>query len=258
MYNILYINFKKNDIINIGESMKNKDKNKEIQNKKIFNIVKIILLLVAISIMIFATIKLFPYFKNLGTTQGRLEFKEKIDTIGFKGILLVITLVIIQLFLAFIPGEPIEIIAGMCCGTIGGMIAIFVGVFLASSIIFFSVRKFGKNFIHSFLKEENIDKLEKNKLFSDEKKLEFVLFILFFIPGTPKDLFVYLGAILPINPTRFLFISTFARFPSVITSTYCGANLIDGNFKMSITVFAITFLISILGIFAYNKFQKNN
>jgi len=34
MYNILYINFKKNDIINIGESMKNKDKNKEIQNKK--------------------------------------------------------------------------------------------------------------------------------------------------------------------------------------------------------------------------------
>lgn len=242
----------------IKNSNQKTEKNIDMNNTKIFNIIKIILVLIIISIMIFATIKLFPYFENIGTEQGRLDFKEKIDAMGFKGILLVIALVIIQLFLAFIPGEPIEIIAGMCCGTFGGTIAIFIGVFIASSIIFYGIRKFGKNFIYSFLGKEKIEKLETNRIFSNTKKLEFILFILFFIPGTPKDLFVYLSAILPIRPMRFLLISTFARFPSVITSTYCGANLIDGNFKMSAIIFILTFLVSIIGIYVYSKLEKNS
>ena len=220
----------------------------------LFNTVKLILLLVIIVILIYSTIKLYPFLKNINSIEGRLQLKSTIDTLGIKGILLVIFLVIIQLLLAFIPGEPIEILAGMCCGTIGGLIAIFIGVFIGTCIVFFSVRKFGRNFIYSFFEKEKIYKLENNKLFLNKKKLNFILFILFFIPGTPKDLFVYLGGLLPIKPLSFLLISTFARFPSVITSTFCGANLIDGNFKMSAIVFLCTFIISIIGIIIYNKF----
>lgn len=222
----------------------------------LFNIIKLISLLTVISILVYATIKLYPFFKNINSSEGRLELKATIDSLGYKGSLLVILLVIIQLLLAFIPGEPVEIIAGMCCGTIGGLIVVFIGVFIASCIIFFSVRKFGKDFIYSFFGKEKIDKLENNQLFSNKKKLDLILFIIFFIPGTPKDLFIYLGGLLPVKPLSFLLISTFARFPSVITSTYCGANLIDGNFKTSIIVFVCTFVISVIGIAIYNKFYN--
>ena len=81
--------------------------------------------------------------------------------------------------------------------------------------------------------------------------------ILFIIPGTPKDLLVYIGGLLPIKPVRFIMISTFARFPSVITSTLMGASILNGNIKFSIIVYVATFLITLLFIFIVNKLDKN-
>lgn len=132
----------------------------------------------------------------------------------------------------------------MSYGPIGGLFVIFLGAFLSTLLIFFGVRKFGKSFIYSFVSKEKIDKLENSKLFSDPKRLDMILFILFFIPGTPKDLFVYLGGLLPINPVKFLMISTFARFPSIISSTIAGSSLVEGNWAMIVVVYAVTFAIA--------------
>lgn len=132
----------------------------------------------------------------------------------------------------------------MSYGPIGGLFVIFLGAFLSTLLIFFGVRKFGKSFIYSFVSKEKIDKLENSKLFSDPKRLDMILFILFFIPGTPKDLFVYLGGLLPINPVKFLMISTFARFPSIISSTIAGSSLVEGNWIMIVIVYSLTFAIA--------------
>ena len=81
--------------------------------------------------------------------------------------------------------------------------------------------------------------------------------ILFLIPGTPKDLLVYIGGLLPIKPVRFILISTFARFPSVISSTIAGANIVNGNFGITVLVYIITFAITALFIYLVNKFDKD-
>lgn len=144
----------------------------------------------------------------------------------------------------------------MSYGPIGGLFVIFLGAFISSVIIFFSVRKFGKGFIYSFVSEEKIEKLEKSKLFSNPKKIDSILFILFFIPGTPKDLFVYLAGLLPIKPTKFLLISTFARFPSIISSTIAGSNLVEGNWTMIFVTYAITFGLAGIVMYLFNKKEK--
>ena len=83
------------------------------------------------------------------------------------------------------------------------------------------------------------------------------MFILFFIPGTPKDLLVYIGGLLPIKPLRFILISTFARFPSIISSTLAGSNIMQGNWKSIIIIYLITFTLAI-GMLAFiNIFDKN-
>lgn len=228
------------------------------KQKRQMKIVKAVLLIFFLAVVTFFTIKLLPLFKDLGSTEGRNLFKSKIDAMGPLGAFMIIGLVFIQLLLAFLPGEPLEILAGMCYGTIGGMILIFIGVFLGSFIIFFSVKKFGKDFIITFFGEDGYDKVINNKIFKNAKKIELILFILYFIPGTPKDIFTYIGGLIPIKPINFLLISTFARFPSIITSTFAGSNITSGNFNLTIITFIVTFVLSAIGLILFSILQKRN
>lgn len=144
----------------------------------------------------------------------------------------------------------------MSYGPIGGLFVIFLGSFISSVIIFFSVRKFGRSFLYSFVSKEKIEKLENSKLFSNPKRIDSILFILFFIPGTPKDLFVYLAGLLPIKPVKFLLISTFARFPSIISSTIAGSSLVEGNWTMIIVTYVVTFALAGIIMYFFNKREK--
>ena len=133
----------------------------------------------------------------------------------------------------------------MCYGGLGGLIFVTASAFIISSVIFFMVRKLGKKFVYDFCDEEKV------------KKIEWIMIILFLIPGTPKDLLVYIAALLPIKPLRFILISTFARFPSVVSSTFAGDNLLEGNWQNSIIIYAVTFLLVGISIFIVNKLDKS-
>ena len=56
---------------------------------------------------------------NLGTIRG---YKERVDNSGILGFLSLMGLQIAQIFLVVLPGEPLEILAGMCYGAVGGTI----------------------------------------------------------------------------------------------------------------------------------------
>ena len=84
-----------------------------------------------------------------------------------------------------------------------------------------------------------------------------VMFIMFFVPGLPKDILVYIAGLLPIKASRFLTISSLARFPSVISSTLAGANLIMGNWKFGVILYAGIFVTVIIMIYFINRFDKN-
>ena len=218
---------------------------------------KYVLLVVVIAVIIGLIVYLFPVVKNLSTPEGQLEFKNQVASMGALGYLALFGLQFAQIFLIIIPGEPIEILAGMCYGGIGGLIFITISACIITTIIFFAVRKFGRRFVYSFCSKERIEKIENSKLFKNPKKIEFIMLILFLIPGTPKDLLVYLAGLLPVNPLRFILISTFARIPSVVSSTFAGSNLVAGNWKFSVIIYAVTFLIVGIMIFIINKFDKD-
>ena len=219
--------------------------------------VKIIIGLIVLIILIAFLAYLWPYFKEIYTKGGQEAFKQKIDSLGFKGVLLLFTLQIAQILLVVLPGEPFEVIAGMCYGTWPGALFITISVFITTIIIFFTVRKLGKKYLYNFFSEEKISKIENSKLLKNEQKVELILCLLFIVPGTPKDLLVYIGGLLPVKPWRFILISTFVRFPSVITSTMVGDSLSSGNLKMSIIIYAITFVITAISMLVIQKKDKN-
>ena len=226
------------------------------REKKV-KIFKIILMALVVAIFIGVIIYLIPVIKNLSTTEGQLAFKERVSSSGIWGMAALFGLQFAQIFLIILPGEPIEILAGMCYGGIGGLIFITVSAAIITTMIVFLVRKLGRKFVYDFCSEEKIKKIENSKLFKNTKKIELIMIILFMVSGTPKDLLVYIAALLPIKPLRFILISTFARFPSVISSTFAGSNLVAGNWKSIIIIYLVTFLLVGLAIFIFNKFDKS-
>lgn len=228
------------------------------ETKKRTKIIKIIIFIITIALLIGMIVYFYPIMKGLFSADGREAFKAKIDQSGMMGGFILLGLQAVQIILPILPGEPIELLAGMCYGTVGGSLFILLSALAVNALIFFTVRKFGRDFVYTMVKKESLDKIENSKLFTHPKKIEYIMLILFLIPGTPKDLLVYLAGLLPINPVRFLLISTLARIPSVISSTLTGSTIITGNWHIGIIMYAIIFAIIAVVMVLMKKFDKSN
>ena len=142
---------------------------------------------------------------------------------------------------------------GYVWGPVWGTLTCLLGIFIGTLTIFLLVRKLGMKFVKKVV---GTDDLTKYKFLSDKNKVDLTVFILFFIPGTPKDALTYIAPIAPISPIKYILIATFARFPSIITSTLLGDSIAENNYTLAIIVFVVTALISILGIIFGNKYVE--
>ncbi len=221
--------------------------------------IKLILSALGVVLLIYLTIALTPWIASLGEEQNRAAFKEMITSQGFLGWLIILGIQILQIIVALIPGEPVEILAGFVYGTWGGLLTCLLGIGIGSAIIFIAVHYMGEGLVN---KMASSDKISKFKFLKDTKNIELIVFILFFIPGTPKDVLTYFSGLTPIKPLRVIFIATVARIPSVVSSTLAGAQIESGNWVSTIIIFAITGLLGIAGILynrkLLNKLNKKN
>ncbi len=198
-----------------------------------------------VGLVVGISVLLFPYFRRLSEPDCQVRLQQWVGKMGVKGLFIVLGVQILQVIIAFIPGEPVELLSGALYGTIGGMAICLVGCIFASAIIFALSKRFGKNLLYVLFNEE---KVKSWKWLQDSRKCDMVTFILFFIPGTPKDMLTYIVGITEMKIGKFIRISTLARIPSVITSTMIGSTMRHGDWVISLTVFVITGLIGIIGI----------
>lgn len=191
-----------------------------------------------------------PLFSKLSDPAVQEQLRAWIDSLGFGGWLIVLGIQILQIVIAFIPGEPVELLAGVLYGPWGGLLTCLFGILISSSCIFLAVRRYGYPFVVRLFGKEKLDEF---KFLNDAKKIETVTFILFLIPGTPKDMLTYAAGISRIKAGRFLLISTFARIPSVITSTILGSSVSRGDWTTSVLIFLVIAAIGLFGILYKDK-----
>ena len=183
------------------------------------------------------------------------KFRAWVGTSGIFGMVAFVGMTIFHVVIAFVPGEPFEIGAGYAFGALWGTVLCVVGITIGSLIVFWLVRRFGVKLLEVFFTYEKIKSL---KFLQNKKRLALITFFLFFLPGTPKDLITYFVGLTKISFKEFLFIVAIARIPSVITSTIGGSLLGSEKYLLAVIAFGITFLISVIGWFVYNKISKNN
>ena len=179
------------------------------------------------------------------------EFQTRIDSFGAWGWLVALGIQVLQVIVALIPGEVVEVGCGMAFGTWGGLLICLAGSAIGSALIFLLVRKFGVKLVEVFVSREKINSL---KFLSNERKLKSIIFLVFFTIGTPKDLLTYFAGLTNIKFHEFLIVSTVARIPSIISSILVGDKLSEGNFVTSILIFGASAVLGLMGVVAYNKF----
>jgi uncharacterized membrane protein YdjX (TVP38/TMEM64 family) len=178
------------------------------------------------------------------------KFRNWVNESGVFGRICFVLMVMFQVIVAFVPGEPLEIGAGYAFGTFEGTLLCIVGITLGSIIVFELVRKFGIKLVEVFF---TFEKIKSAKFLQDEKKLALITFLMFFLPGTPKDLLTYVLGLSKVKRTDLLILAGVARLPSIITSTVGGSLLGTEKYLFAVIVFGITFLISAAGWIIYNR-----
>lgn len=207
-----------------------------------------LILISAIFLLLVGILSLFfmPFFNRLSEPAFQVRFQQWAIQQTWKGQIFVLLIQMIQVIIAFIPGEAVELLAGFLYGPWLGLLLSLTGCLIASACVFAFVRKFGTKLLKKIFRK---DSLEEYDFLQNSKKIEIITFVLFLIPGTPKDLLTYVAGASPIRMSTFLILSTFARIPSILSSTFMGATFGEGNFGTTAVVFLLTAAVGFFGIF---------
>lgn len=181
------------------------------------------------------------------------QFRAWVDASGIWGRVAFVGMVVLQVLVAFIPGEPIELAAGYAFGFWEGSLLSLAGFLIGSWIVFALVRRFGVKLVEVFFDKKKLDEI---KFLQNPKKTKVISFILMVIPGTPKDMLSYFAGLTKLTTLEWLTIVAIGRIPSLVTSTLTGAAAGEKNYLLTGITLAVTLAISAAGIVYYRHICK--
>ena len=155
---------------------------------------------------------------------------------------------VLQIVLAFLPGEPVELASGYALGFFEGTAACLAASAIGTSIIYLAVRRWGRRVVDLFFDQgyfERFDWLHRTR------RLELIMLVVFLIPGTPKDFLTYFAGLTDMRFGTVLAIATFGRIPSIVTSTIAASSFASGDYGLLVGALAIAALLIVGGGVAY-------
>ena len=221
-----------------------------LKQKRIFTAISLVLVFIFTGIIAVLIGKPMIEFVNKPE-----RFREFVNSYGILADIVFILMLVFQMIIAIIPGEPFEIAAGYAFGYLRGTVDCMLAFALGGIIVFLAVRKFGVKIVEVFF---SVEKIRELKFLQNPKRVNTTTFIIFLIPGTPKDLLSYFVGLTDMKLSVWLFITTVARIPSLITSILTGSALGNKRYTVAVIVLMITLVISGIGLLIYNRIKKRH
>ncbi len=172
------------------------------------------------------------------------KLKSFIASYGAYAPFVFVLIQILQVLFAPIPGEVTGFVGGLLFGTFWGLFLSTIGLTLGSLIAFFFSRAFGMGFVERVVKREYIDSFNN---FITHKGLSLV-FILYLIPGFPKDILSYLLGLTHIRTFDFIVINLLGRLPGTFVLSLQGNALRHAEYK---TLIVLVFLSVVALVILY-------
>ena len=183
------------------------------------------------------------------------EVHERLINLGIRGYATIVILAMLQVVFAFLPAEPVQVIAGVAFGFPIGLLCCTIGVLLGNSIIFLLYKILGDKMKEYFDRNLNIN-FEK---IGNSKRLVAIIFVLYFLPAIPYGMICFLAASFGMKYPRYITVTLLGSIPSICIGVGLGHIAVRASWIISVIVFAVlVLLLVIIGVKRKAIFDKIN
>jgi uncharacterized membrane protein YdjX (TVP38/TMEM64 family) len=212
---------------------------KRVKRRLILNVAMIAVFIAAAA---FAAIKYGSYFTRLVSNPSELQ--DMLSSYGWKGIFVFAAIQVIQVVIVVIPGELVQFAGGYIYGPLAGTIISMAGILAGSAAAFYITKLLGYSLVRELFSESSMAKFE---FIINSNKLEIVLFILFLIPGFPKDMLTYIAGLTPIKPLRLFAVVVIARLPGLLASSFIGYSTQQENY-LAVAILSVIVMVIFIAV----------
>ncbi|PRR79046.1 TVP38/TMEM64 family inner membrane protein YdjZ [Clostridium liquoris] len=211
-------------------------------------------IILAIFSLVFIYIGYEYFLKYFSILRDPNKIKSAIMAYGKYSVFAFLVLQIIQVIVFFIPGEIIQVAGGYIFGTIYGSIISLIGITLGGIIVYLISSLYGKPFVRKVISQKQLKFFNKILRFGS---INYVVFLLYLIPGIPKDALAYICGISDIKFKNFVIYSTAGRVPCIFISAYFGAKITSGDVSVLITIAVVMTILFVIGVLKGEKIIRN-
>lgn len=214
----------------------------------------ILMLLAAVIVCVGACVAMLPLTRLLSSEEGQAVIIEKMQAFGIFAPLLFVLLQVVQVVIAVIPGGPVPMIGGVLFGEWGALALSLAGFFLGTVLVYYLVQWIGKPLVDRFVSEKHFQKFD---FLLKGKRTELLIFLVFLLPGLPKDVLTYLVSFNSrIKPMHLFLLTTLGRTPATILTVFLGGSLWDGNYTLTIVLTGVILLLAFAGWMIKKRVDK--
>ena len=188
---------------------------------------------------------LWPYLADVFTEGGVERLVAHVQGAGWAGVAMLEGVQLLQVVIAFLPGEVVQLAAGLMYGPWIGSLLVLVGAMVGSTIIYVLVHKLGAPFVQGMVPTKH---LEKFRRFEESGKLDVVVFVLFLCPAMPKDVFTYLVPLTNMKFSRFITLTSIGRIPGIVASAYAASGFANGEIVGPAVVMGLLVVLAVLAV----------
>lgn len=177
--------------------------------------------------------------------SDRQEVREYLQSWGPWAPIAFIGIQAAQVVAAPLPGEITGAVGGFLFGTFPTLVYSTIGLTLGSIVAFLAARLVGLPLIKLVATEAQLEKFH----FVTEPRGEIVTFILFVIPGFPKDLLCYLLGLSPMKFLTFVVVCGLGRIPGTLMLSFTGEAIFKEDWRflqilagVCLIIFVISYL----------------
>lgn len=219
-------------------------------HKKLFAFSAVVKLLILLGIIVGLTVYMVVAHRDILQQMSSLEgVKEVFAKYQTEGILVYILAQVGQIVICIIPGQWLQIGAGIAWGFVGALFLSLVGAAIGTAIAYFLAGFLGRDAMHLFFGEERVNQYVTR---FNSKRAMIIVFLVFLIPGLPKDLCGYIAGISQMKLQPFLVISLIGRCPGMIGSILIGTQAANHNWTAVVVISIVFAVLCGVGV-AYRK-----
>jgi uncharacterized membrane protein YdjX (TVP38/TMEM64 family) len=193
---------------------------------------------------------LSPWWEELEDLQASQARKERVTmflaSFGPYSAAVFVLLQALQVVISPIPGELTGVAGGYVYGRANGFILSTLGLTLGSWVAFELSSILGRPFVEKLVKKDLLQKFD----FLTTNTGATIAFLLFLIPGFPKDVLCYILGLSRMRLSTFLIVSVVGRIPGTYLLTLQGASVRNEQYWTTV-IFAVISAASLFTAYIY-------